>query len=63
MGISIKQLILNTKVKKKDKAEGGGKEKVENLEGSGSMSAAQKEEIIEECIRRVAEYIEYELKP
>ncbi len=61
MGISIKQLILNTKIKK-----GGsdsGNSKPAEASDSSLLSKREKEEIIEECMQRVAAYIEYELKP
>jgi hypothetical protein len=62
MGISIKQLILNTKIKKKADAGGGEKDSKGKVDSS-SISKVEKEEIIHECMQRVAEYIEYELKP
>ena len=59
MPVNIKQLTINTKVNKKNKEEknasGGG--------GGGGLSKLDKETIIAECIARVKEMIEYELKP
>jgi hypothetical protein len=62
MGISIKQLILNTKIKKKG-GSGGAENNSKGKADSSSISKLEKEEIIQECMQRVAEYIEYELKP
>jgi hypothetical protein len=62
MGISIKQLILNTKIKKKGGSDSGNSKPAEASDSS-LLSKREKEEIIEECMQRVAAYIEYELKP
>lgn len=58
MPLSVKQLTVNTTVKKE--AEQSTK-KGENA-GVG-LSPADREKIIEECMKRVREMIEYELRP
>jgi hypothetical protein len=59
MPISIKQLVLNTKVSKKnDKSE----EKPQPAASAG-LTKFEKEAIISECLRRVKDMIDYELNP
>jgi hypothetical protein len=59
MPISIKQLVLNTKVSKKsDKSEAKPQPAA-----SAGLSKFDKEAIINECLRRVKDMIDYELKP
>jgi hypothetical protein len=53
MGISIKQLILNTKIKKKGSS-GQDKSNSKDKLDSSSISKLEKEEIIQECMQRVA---------
>lgn len=62
MGISIKQLILNTKIIKKIGGASSQKSNPKDI-AKGLISKTAKEEIIQECMQRVEEYIEYELKP
>lgn len=50
-------MTVNTTVNK----EGGGDAPAQG--GGGGMSKADKEKIIRECLERVKEMIEYELKP
>lgn len=59
MPVSIKQMTINTKVNKQ-----GSSENTQNKQGGGGgMSKLDKEALIEECLARVREMIEYELKP
>ena len=58
MAISIKQLTMNTKVSKQS----GGDEKAPET-SSGPGKKLDKEAIINECVRRVKELIDYELRP
>ncbi len=58
MPISIKNLVLNTKVSKEQKEQN----KAQKSYAKG-MSKMDKEAIIEECMARVREMMEYELKP
>ena len=58
MPVTIKQLTLNTKVSKK---EGASSEIPE--EKSSSATNVDKEEIINECMKRVKELLDYELRP
>jgi hypothetical protein len=63
MSVSINKLTVNTKVNKKggkDK-DGGGKEKGGG--GGGGLSKMEREEIIEECLNRVEELLDYRLRP
>ena len=59
MAVLIKQLTINTKV---SKGSGGTSSKGEKSSGGG-MSAAEKELFMQECLQRVKEMIEYELRP
>jgi|VirMetMinimDraft_7_1064189.scaffolds.fasta_scaffold237382_1 hypothetical protein len=60
MSISIKKLIFNTKVNKQD--EGGGKG-ASSGGGGGPMPKLEKEQLIQECLDKVRDLIEYELRP
>ena len=59
MAISIKQLILNTKVSKKGKKSADKPQ----LTASAELSKLEKEAIINECLIRVKEMIDYKLNP
>lgn len=61
MSIAIKKLTFNTKVNKEN--ESGGKGASSNGGGGGPMSEKEKEELIQECLDRVRELIDYELRP
>lgn len=60
MSISINKLTFNTKINKKNeegtssKGYGGG---------GGAMPKLEKEQLIQECLNRVRDLIEYELRP
>ena len=58
MPVSIKNMTVNTTVNK----EGGGDAPAQEG-GGGGLTKADKEKIIKECLERVKEMIEYELKP
>lgn len=58
MPLSVKQLTVNTTVKKD--AEQSTKKGEETASG---LSPTDREKIIEECMKRVRELIEYELRP
>ena len=58
MAISIKQLTMNTKVSKQS-----GNDDKPSDSSSGSDKKLDKEAIINECMRRVKELIDYELRP
>lgn len=58
MPVSIKNLVINTKVNKQQKQQA----KAQKAYSKG-LSKMDKEAIIDECMRRVREMIEYELKP
>lgn len=60
MSISIKKLTFNTKINKKNKQ---GSKKNAPAGGGGPMSKVEKEQIIEECLNRVRDLIDYELRP
>ena len=57
--MTVKQMTVNTTVKKQND---GGEEK-KQAGGGGGLSKSDKETIIAECMARVKEMIEYELKP
>lgn len=59
MSISIKKLTFNTKINKKNQQ--GNKNAAPG--GGGPMSKAEKDQIIEECLNRVRDLIDYELRP
>lgn len=58
MPVTVKELTINTKVNKKD-----DKAATPEAVSSGELSQFQKELIIQECLGRVKEMLEYELKP
>ena len=58
MAISIKQLTMNTKVSKQS----GCEEKAPET-SSGAGKKIDKEAIINECVRRVEELLDYERRP
>jgi hypothetical protein len=58
MSISIKQLTINTKVNKQDKKQA----KAQKSHAKG-LSKMDKEAMIQECLARVKELIDYELRP
>lgn len=59
MAISIKKLTLNTTVNKQTKEEGTAPEGA----GGGGMTKMDKEAIIQECLSKVQELIDYQLRP
>jgi hypothetical protein len=59
MPISIKQLTLNTKVSK----ESNKSEEKPQPTASAGLSKLDKEVIINECLKRVKDMIDYELNP
>ena len=59
MPISIKQLIFNTKVTKKSNKS----EEKPQPAGGTTLSKFDKEVIINECLKRVKDMIDYELNP
>ena len=59
MSISIKKLIFNTKINKKN----GNKDAPSAGGGGGPMPKLEKEQLIQECLDRVRDLIEYELRP
>lgn len=61
MSISIKKLIFNTKVNKKNK--NGANNTSAPSGGGGPMPKLEKEQLIQECLDRVRDMIEYELRP
>jgi hypothetical protein len=60
MSISIKKLTFNTKINKKNKEGGKG---ASSGGGGGPMPKMEKEQLIQECLDRVRDLIEYELRP
>ncbi len=58
MPVSIKQLTINTKVNK----HGKNQAKAQKKHAKG-LSKMDKDAIIQECLSRVKELIEYELRP
>jgi hypothetical protein len=60
MSISIRKLIFNTKINKKNKS---GDKEASSGGGGGSMSKLEKEQLIQECLDQVRDLIEYELRP
>jgi len=61
MAIAIKKLTFNTKVNKEN--ESGAKGASSKGGSGGPMSKIEREELIQECLNRVRDLIEYELKP
>ena len=60
MSIAIKKLTFNTKVNKENES---GAKGASSKGGGGPMSNKEKEELIQECLNRVRELIDYELRP
>ena len=60
MSISIKKLTFNTKINTKNKE---GNKGASSDGGGGPMSKMEKEQLIQECLDRVRDLIEYELRP
>jgi hypothetical protein len=60
MSISIRKLIFNTKVNKKNK---GGDQGASSGGGGGPMPKKEREELIQECLDKVRDLIDYELRP
>jgi len=60
MAVLIKQLTINTKV---SKGAGGGDPTKGGKTSSKGMSAVEKELFMQECLQRVKEMIDYELRP
>lgn len=60
MPVNIKQLTINTKVNKNSNIP---EEKAPSKGGGGGLSKSDKDAIIAECLAKVKEMIEYELKP
>lgn len=61
MSVSINKLTVNTKVNKEggaDNKEGKGEQG-----GSGKMSKIEREELIQDCLDRVEELLDYKLRP
>ena len=59
--MTVKQMTVNTTVKKQ--GDGNNSNNNKNNSGGGGLSKSDKETIIAECLTRVKEMIEYELKP
>lgn len=60
MSISIKKLTFNTKINKKNTQ---GDQGASSGGGGGPMPKMEKEQLIQECLDRVRDLIEYELRP
>lgn len=60
MSISIKKLTFNTKVNKQSQ---GNNNNAPASGGGGPMPKLEKEQLIQECLDRVRDLIEYELRP
>lgn len=60
MSISINKLTFNTKINKKGK---DGSKDASSSGGGGPMPKLEKEQLIQECLDRVRDMIEYELRP
>lgn len=59
MPVSVNKLTINTQVNKEG-GEGGG----QGQRGSkADLSKLEREELIQECLDRVLEYLEYEFNP
>lgn len=62
MSVTVEKLTLNTKVNKEGGAEGEeGQQKQGG--GGGGLSKIEREELIQECLDRVEELLEYKLRP
>lgn len=60
MSISINKLTFNTKVNKQNQ---GSTKNAPASGGGGPMPKLEKEQLIQECLDRVRDMIEYELRP
>jgi len=60
MAISVKKLTFNTKINKKDTEDS---KETSATGGGGPMPKLEKEQLIQECLNRVRDMIEYELRP
>lgn len=58
MPVSVNKLTVNTQVNKD--GSGGGDKGDGNKGASGTMNQIEREELIQECLDRVREYLEYE---
>ncbi|CAA6821184.1 MAG: Unknown protein [uncultured Aureispira sp.] len=61
MAIAIKKLTFNTKINKDN--QGGTKGASSKGGGGGPMSKKEKDELIQECLNKVRDLIDYELRP
>lgn len=63
MPVSVNKLTVNTEVNKQ--GEGGQGESGSNSggKGSGKLSKIEREDLIQECLDRMREYLEYEFRP
>lgn len=62
MPVSVNKLTVNTKVNKEGGTEGGEESKGDGG-GGGAMSKIEREELIQECMDRVEELLDYKLRP
>ena len=63
MPVSVNKLTVNTEVNKQGEGSGGGAENGQAKGGGGKMSKVEREDLIQECMDRVREYLEYEFRP
>lgn len=61
MSISIKKLTFNTKINKENNGESN--KAAPSGGGGGPMPKLEKEQLIQECLDRVRDMIDYELRP
>ncbi|MFK7796265.1 MAG: DUF5908 family protein [Aureispira sp.] len=61
MPVSVNKLTVNTKVSKEGEAQGSGQK--EKGGGGKGMTKIEREELIQECIDRVEELLDYRLRP
>lgn len=62
MSVTVEKLTLNTKVNKEGGSE-GEEGKQQKGGGGGGLSKIEREELIQECLDRVEELLEYKLRP
>lgn len=62
MPVSVNKLTVNTKVSKEG-GEGEGQNSQPQQSGGGKMSKIEREELIQECLDRVEELLDYRLRP
>ena len=62
MPVSVNKLTINTKVNKDESAQ-NGKQASQRGGGGGGISKIQREELIQECVDRVEEMLDYRLNP